>query len=75
MKSINVSLEMTKKVKEFVACTQECPYEIVAKNGKFTVDAKSILGLFSLDLEKPLTVEIYSDDCDALLEKLSKFAV
>ena len=74
MKSVKISLEMAQKVKEFVAITQDCPYEILLKSGKYVVDAKSILGIFSLDLSQPLTVEIYSDDCEAFLEKLKKFA-
>ncbi|MDE5897105.1 MAG: HPr family phosphocarrier protein [Clostridia bacterium] len=75
MKSITISLEMAQRVKEFVACTQNCSYEILLKSGKYVVDAKSILGIFSLDLSKPLTVEIYSDDCADLLKDLKKFAV
>ena len=75
MKSVKISLEMAQKVKEFVAITQDCPYEILLKSGKYVVDAKSILGIFSLDLSQPLTVEIYSDDCEAFLEKLKKSKV
>ena len=74
MKSVKISLEMAQKVKEFVSITQDCPYEILLKNGKYVVDAKSILGIFSLDLSQPLTVEIYADECADLLEKLKKFA-
>lgn len=74
MKSITISLEMAQKVKEFVAITQESECEILLKSGKYVVDAKSILGIFSLDLSKPLTVEIYSDDCADLLAQLAKFA-
>ncbi len=73
MKSVKISLEMAQRVKEFVAITQDCDYEILLKSGKYVVDAKSILGIFSLDLSKPLTVEIYSDDCGDLLDKLKKF--
>ena len=73
MKSIQVSLEKSSSVKEFVNITQSCDYEIVIKSGYYVVDAKSILGLFSLDTSKPLTVEIHSDDCDDLLAKLKKF--
>ena len=73
MKSIKISLDMAQKVKEFVSITQDCPYEILLKSGKYVVDAKSILGIFSLDLSQPLSVEIYSDDCAELLEKLKKF--
>ena len=74
MKSVKISLEMAQRVKEFVSITQDCPYEILLKSGKYVVDAKSILVIFSLDLSEPLTVEIYSDDCADLLEKLKKFA-
>lgn len=74
MKSITISLEIAQRVKEFVAITQNCACEILLKSGKYVVDAKSILGIFSLDLSKPLTVEIYSDDCAELLSELKKFA-
>ena len=73
MKSIQISLEMAQRVKEFVRVTQNFPHEILLKSGKYVVDAKSILGIFSLDLSQPLTVEIYSEDCDELLNSLKKF--
>lgn len=73
MKSIKISLEMAQRVKEFVNVTQNFPQEILLKSGKYVVDAKSILGIFSLDLSQPLTVEIYSEDCDELLGQLKKF--
>ena len=74
MKSITISLQMAQRVKEFVAITQNHEYEILLKSGKYVVDAKSILGIFSLDLSKPLTVEIYSDDCADLINELKKFS-
>ena len=73
MKSIKISLELAQRVKEFVNITQDYPYEILLKSGKYVVDAKSILGIFSLDLSLPITVEVYANDCDELLEKLKKF--
>ena len=73
MKSIQISLQMAQKVKEFVAITQNCPHEILLKSGKYIVDAKSILGIFSLDLSQPIIVEIYADSCDEILEKLKAF--
>lgn len=73
MKSIKISLEMAQRVKEFVNITQEFPFEILLKSGRYVVDAKSILGIFSLDLSKPVTVEAYSDDCDDFINKLKKF--
>ena len=74
MKSIQISLLMTSQVSAFVAIVQKYPYDIDLKHGKYVVDAKSILGIFSLDLSKPVTVEIHSDNCDDLLEELKAFA-
>jgi len=37
------------------------------------VDAKSILGIFSLDLSRPITLDIYEDNCDSLLEEIRPF--
>lgn len=74
MKSVKISLQMAQKVKDFVRVVQDYPYEIDLKSDKYVVDAKSILGIFSLDLSKPLTVEIHSEDCQDLIEELKKFA-
>ena len=74
MKSIKISLQMAQNVKDIVRIVQNYPYEIDLKSEKYVVDAKSILGIFSLDLSKPLTVEIHSDNCDDLVAELKKFA-
>ena len=74
MKSIKISLQMAQNVKEFVKIVQDYPYEIDLKSDKYVVDEKSILGIFSLDLSKPLVVEIHSDNCDDLVAALKKFA-
>ena len=74
MKSVKISLQMAQNVKEFVKIVQDYPYEIDLKSDKYVVDAKSILGIFSLALSKPLVVEIHSDTCDDLIAQLKKFA-
>ena len=43
------------------------------KSGRYVVNAKSILGIFSLDLGEPIVLEIASDDCDDLLAALAPF--
>ena len=73
MKSIKIALEQVQRVKEFVKITENYSFEILLKCGKFVVDAKSILGILSLDLSQPLVVEVYSDDCDDLMLKLKQF--
>ena len=40
---------------------------------RYTVDAKSIMGIFSLDLSKPLTMEVHSDDCADFLNEIKPF--
>ena len=46
------------------------PYEMDLVSGRYTIDAKSLLGIYSLDLSNPLTLVIYSDSCEELLTQL-----
>lgn len=75
MKSMQISLQMASQVKTFVNVVQKYPYDIELKSDKYVVDAKSILGIFSLDLSKPIIVEIHSNDCQDLLDELQQFAI
>lgn len=75
MKSMQISLEKASQVKDFVQIVQKYPYDIELKSERYIVDAKSILGIFSLDLARPLTIEIHSDDCADLLKELKAFAI
>ena len=45
------------------------------QSGRHVVDAKSILGIFSLDLSKPVKLIIHSDDCEDILEAVKPFEV
>ena len=74
MKSVQISLQMASQVKTFVSIVQKYSYEIDLRSDRYVVDAKSILGIFSLDLSRPISVEIHSDDCADLLEELKQFA-
>ena len=73
MKSVQISLTMAQKVKDFVNIVQKYPYEIDLRSGRYVVDAKSILGIFSLDLASPINVEIHAEKCDDLLKELEPF--
>ncbi|NLJ66149.1 MAG: HPr family phosphocarrier protein [Clostridiales bacterium] len=75
MKTVNVKLTLAEDVKNFVNIVSKYPYEIDLRSGRHVIDAKSILGIFSLDLSKPIVVEIYSDDCDDLLEEIEDFVI
>jgi len=73
MKSLEINLKMAEHVKEFVSIVTSYDYEIDLRSGRFIVDAKSILGIFSLDLSKPVIVEIHSNSCDDLLKELKPY--
>ncbi len=75
MKSMQISLQMASEVKTFVNIVQNYTFDIELHSERYVVDAKSLLGIFSLDLSKPVTVEIHSDDCDNLIEELKQFAI
>ena len=73
MKSVKVVLSMAESVKNFVNIVNKYPYDIDLRSGRFLIDAKSLLGIFSLDLSKPIVLEIHSDNCDDLLTELGAF--
>ena len=75
MKSVSIMLQEAQNIKSFVSIINKCPYDIDLRSGRYVVDAKSILGIFSLDLSKPITMEIYSDSCDDLLNDIKEFIV
>lgn len=73
MKSVKVVLSMAESVKNFVNIVNKYPYDIDLRSGRFLIDAKSLLGIFSLDLSKPIVLEIHSDKCDDLLDELKDY--
>lgn len=58
MKSVVLNLTYA-EVKDFVNIVGKYTVETDLKSGRYTVDAKSLLGIFSLDLSKPITLEIH----------------
>ncbi len=61
-------------VKDFVKKANECDFDIDLSLGKYTVDAKSIMGIFSLDLSRELELTIHSDSAD-FLDKIAEHIV
>jgi phosphotransferase system HPr-like phosphotransfer protein len=60
-------------VNRFVNIVGRYPFDMDLRAGRHVVDAKSILGIFSLDLSRPITLEIYQDDCGDLLQEIQPF--
>ncbi len=73
MKSVRLLLNTTDSVKSFVNLISSSDYDADIRSGRYVVDAKSILGIFSLDLNRPVVLEVYDDNCDELLSKLSPY--
>ena len=73
MKSVKVVVSMAESVKNFVNIVNKYAYDIDLRSGRFLIDAKSLLGIFSLDLSKPIVLEIHSDKCDDLLDELKDY--
>lgn len=74
MKSISLLLNTTESVKSFVNVISQYDFDMDLRCGRYVVDAKSILGIFSLDLNRPVVLEIPSDsDCSELIQKISQY--
>ena len=71
----NIVLGNVANVQEFNRICGHMDFDVDLTQGKYLVDAKSIMGIFSLDLSKPIKMEIHSDDCDAFLKEIQRFVV
>lgn len=74
MKSFNIMLDSIVKVKSFVNIVGKCECDVDLTSGRYVVDAKSIMGIFSLDLSKPIKLDIHGDD-DSFVEEIKEFIV
>ena len=73
MYSTSIMLSSIEAVKKFVTLTNSYNFPINLATDKYKIDAKSIMGVFSLDLSKPLRIEVESDDADEFISQLGQF--
>ena len=73
MQAVTISLTQVHQVQQFVNLVSKYPFDVDIVSGRYTVNAKSLLGIYSLNLNKPLKVLIYSDDCEELITEMKKF--
>lgn len=73
MATIHVRLDTIDKVKRFVNELVNCPYDVDLLSDRYVVDGKSIMGIFSLDLTKPIEVKVHGEETGDLLERLKPF--
>ena len=75
MKTVQISLNSIDKVKSFVNDITKFDYDFDLVSGRYVIDAKSIMGIFSLDLSKPIKLQAHTDDADKLVEAIGKYIV
>ena len=76
MKTVQISLNSIDKVKSFVNTITKFDNDFDLVSGRYVIDAKSIMGIFSLDLSKPIDLNVYAgDDIDTVMEVLKPYIV
>ncbi len=76
MKSVKISLNSIDKVKAFVNDVTKFDSEFDLVSGRYVIDAKSIMGIFSLDLSKVIDLNIHDDkNLDYILDVLKPYIV
>ncbi len=70
-----IRLSTIEDIRNFSAAVIAFDYDIDLHSGRYLVDAKSIMGIFSLDLLNPIELVAHTDSPEALIEKLSPFIV
>lgn len=76
MKTVKISLNSIDKVKSFVSDVTKFDTEFDLVSGRYVIDAKSIMGIFSLDLSKPIDLNVHdSDNSEEILNILAPYIV
>ena len=76
MKTVQISLNSIDKVKSFVNEITKYDNDFDLVSGRYVIDAKSIMGIFSLDLSKPIDLNIHADDnVDEILAALDSYII
>ena len=76
MKTVLISLNSIDKVKSFVNEISKFNNDFDLVSGRYVIDAKSIMGIFSLDLSKPISLNIHADEnMNAILEAIKSYVI
>ena len=76
MITVQISLNSIDKVKSFVNAISQFEFDFDLISGRYVIDAKSIMGIFSLDLSKPIDLAIHAEtEVDDIMEALKPYLV
>ena len=70
-----IQLNAINDVKDFVNTVMMFDYDIDLVSGRYAIDAKSIMGIFSLDLSKPIKLQAHTEDPEALIKAIQKYII
>ena len=77
MKTVSISLNSIDKVKAFVNDISKYDFDFDLVSGRYVIDAKSIMGIFSLDLSKPINLNVHAEgsSLDEVLKLLAPYII
>jgi phosphotransferase system HPr-like phosphotransfer protein len=77
MKTIQILINSIDRIKEFVRDTSRIDADLDLVSDRYVINAKSIMGIFSLDLAKPVRLDIYAEkeELEGIMERLQKYMV
>ena len=75
MKTVQIYLNSIDKVKSFVNDITKFNNDFDLVSGRYVIDAKSIMGIFSLDLLKPIKLTAHSDNTDELFAEIKPYMI
>ena len=76
MKTVQISLNSIDKVKSFVNSITQFDFDFDLISGRYVIDAKSIMGIFSLELSKPIELAIHSEaNLEEIMEVIKPYLV
>lgn len=76
MKSVNIKLDSIDKVKEFVNLINTFDGDFDLVSNRYVIDAKSIMGIFSLDISNELRLDVHDEsEYEAVTQALAKYSI
>ncbi|MCR4869058.1 Phosphotransferase system, HPr [Lachnospiraceae bacterium C10] len=75
MKTVKISLNSIDKVKSFVNTISQFDTDFDLISGRYVIDAKSIMGIFSLDLSSPIDLTIHAENDSDIIEALKPYII
>lgn len=60
-----IKLNLVTDIRSFVDASSRCNFDIDLVSGRYVIDAKSIMGIYTMDLSKPIQLNIHTDDNEA----------